>query len=615
MVHLSAEELWLERQYRIEQKLKAYSEEAFSFLEPKVVLNPYEIAPLTAFIFFHTPTNTAITLTVFDQNGEIEMQHQFPEAEKHCIPVYGLHPAWNNKILLQQNDGQVCQLNIMTGPLPETLKTAQVTGVMEKGAWMFTVPLPGQSYPAAYDFNGICRWFLTEEVAFKFTRAKNGRILTCGPALLSPPYSPTSLWEMDLTGKIHREYRVPGGVYNDFFEMENGNLLLLNQRFEHGTTEDLCVYMDRETGEILRVWDIRKLLPMDQAGSPSQKATDWFHASSVWYDAKTDSITIAGKYQDIIINIDFVSGALNWMIGNSDGWPAHLVEPYFFKPAESSFQWCYEMESASILPDGTLLCFDNGAMRCKKGQEPLPLQERYSKAVQYQLDFSSRQITEIWSYGKERGKAFYSPYMGRCTAYGEGQYLIQAGGIGQLNGESVEPAAFFAQATTPQVQMKTCIVELKQDAEVLELLLPCNCYYAEKISFNQLNMQVSFEAGKIIGERLGSSVFEMGLEWEDAGQLDASYQISAKLTREQLLVSGCFQKGEMVMLLLEGEETIPYYVQTTKEPYLTMDKNSFVTTSDRPLTYAVSLQNISGTYEICIGIDDKKYHTAIWFHC
>ena len=33
---------------------------------------------------------------------------------------------------------------------------------------------------------------------------------------------------------------------------------------------------------------------------------DWFHNNSVWYDKKTNSITLSGRHQDAVINIDFI---------------------------------------------------------------------------------------------------------------------------------------------------------------------------------------------------------------------------------------------------------------------------------------------------------------------
>ena len=37
---------------------------------------------------------------------------------------------------------------------------------------------------------------------------------------------------------------------------------------------------------------------------------DWFHNNSVWYDKDTNSITLSGRHQDAVINIDYDTGEL-----------------------------------------------------------------------------------------------------------------------------------------------------------------------------------------------------------------------------------------------------------------------------------------------------------------
>ena len=499
------------------------------------------------------------------------------------------------------------------------MNQANLQGNFAKDEWIFLVPIANESFPSAYDHHGECRWYLTEELAFKFTKGANGRLLTCGPALLSPPYSPTSLLEMDLLGKIYKEYRIPGGVYNDFYEMEDDSFLMLNQLFERGTTEDMCVQVNKHTGEIIKKWDLRALLPMNKAGAYSQSAEDWFHASSVWYDKASDSITITGKHQDIIINLDFSSGDINWMLGDPAGWPEDLVDKYFLKNSQThDFTWCYEMNCAHLLSDGMLICLDNGHLRSKKGETPIPLDECYSRVVCYQVDVENKLFSEYFSYGKEEGNELYSPYLGNCLMYHGGHYFVNFGGCGALNGKSIEPPAFFARAIYPEVEMHMHVMEWCHGKIQYILRLPVNSYYAEKINLPSLNHGRLREIGEIIGHRFESNSFDMDLEWEDAGLLGEVYQFSAKLTQEQLLVSGCFQQGEMVMLLLESitdRTKVPFYMQTTKMPYLTMSKLSLKDTTERPLIYAVSLENLEGKFEICIGINEKKYHTKIYFEC
>ena len=611
MGQLPVKPIWMERQKKTEQNLRELECQTSSFQNPQVIVNPYEIAPLTALVLFQTEVETAVRVTVSGRCGDAALKYTCKSEKQHRVPVYGLYAGQNNMVQLQLDDGQSCMLQIVTDPLPSDLASCTVTGSLPAGEWVFTVPVSGSSLPAAYDGTGACRWYLTEELAFQISLSGNGRILTCGPALLGPPYSAAAILELDLLGRLYREYRVPGGVCNGFFEMENGDLLALHQHFNRGTAADMCVQINRVTGAVIKEWDFRKLLPMTKGGSTSQNGSDWLHASSVWYEKETDSITITGTNQDILVNISYTSGQLNWMLGDPTGWPEDLVQQYFLQPVQADMEWSYEPGSVQVLPNHQILCFDNGHLRTKRGGTPLPAEQRYSRVVCYTVDAVQKTVEEVWSYGKDAGNQLYSPYLSSCFMDTAERCLMNFGGIGWLQGNVAEPPAFFLQKDDPDVEMQTIIL-LQQDGQTIcRMQLPMNTYNARCIAVADFAAHDWQADGKVLGRWHGNDVYELELEWEDGGLIDDSYQITATLTSEQLILSGNFQQGEMVLLLLEGDSTVQLYMQTTRAPYLTAGVQTWAKGSDRPITYAVSLEGLSGQYEICIGIDDKKYHTGM----
>ena len=83
------------------------------------------------------------------------------------------------------------------------------------------------------------------------------------------PYYTTGLYEMAVSGKVFREYRLPGGYHHDQFEMEDGNILVLTQDADAPTVEDVCVLIHKDTGEILKRWDYKSVLPQDRGKSGS----------------------------------------------------------------------------------------------------------------------------------------------------------------------------------------------------------------------------------------------------------------------------------------------------------------------------------------------------------
>ena len=615
-MQLQKELTWLERQAQLEAVIAQYTQQKAVFETPQVLLNPYGIAPLTALVLFDMAGVDMVEVRVYAPEGNEDMTYQVSTDKCYGVPVYGLYAGCQNHVQLALADGQTTDLYIETEALPINVVKGEAQGSLPLGEWIFTVPLADTALPAAYDKDGVCRWYCTEQMAYQISIAENGHLFTCGPALLSPPYSATAIWEFDLLGKRYKEYRVPGGVCNGFFLTDHGTILALHQFFNRATAADLCIELDRGTGDVLREWDLRKLLPMMKGGSPSQSGSDWFHANGVWYQKETDEIIISGKHQDCIVAIQATSGQLSWILGDPTGWPEELVQQYFLQPVGDTFEWFYEPGTVQILDNHQLICFDNGHLRCKKGGTPVEDTQRYSRVVCYQLDCTQRTVTQVWEYGKDAGNDLYAPYLSSAICTADGQCVMNFGGIGWLAGKPAEPPAYFVQKDYPEVEMLTKVVVTTPQGVSYQLQLPINCYYANTVHVADLTSAAMAVPAVVLGKWHGNDVYELDMEWEDAGLLAESYGLLAKVNREQLILSGSFIQGEMVMLLLEGDtEQYTYYMQTTRAPYLTASAQTFAKGSLRPITYVVDLAPLSGKYEICIGLDDKKYHTDLWFVC
>lgn len=402
-------EHFIDQQAAAEQKfMESFHREHRSFENPLVTVNPYGIAPLTAVIAFFTEEKVSVSITVKGIEASGDIAKSFPEAYEHVIPVLGLYPGTDNTVELRLSDGRRKEIMITTGPLDSAVKLPEsidTTAAYMGGNVMFVIPAMG-ALPAAYDYRGDCRWYCTENITFAIKELQNGRFSIGSPRLLEKPYYTTGLWEMDLIGKIYAEYRLPGGYHHDQFEMEDGNILVLTECFENGTVEDMCVLIDRADGSILKTWDFKDILPQDAAPSGSWSAHDWFHNNALWYDKKTDSITLSGRHQDVLINIDFQSGKLNWILGDPEGWPEDMREAYFLKPV-GDLEWMYEQHACLITPDGDVMTFDNGHYRSKNPEHYRLGKDNYSRGVRFSIDRENRTVRQIWQYGKERGNEFF----------------------------------------------------------------------------------------------------------------------------------------------------------------------------------------------------------------
>ena len=610
--HLITQQAAAEKQF-----LAAFEKKQPTFDEPQVVFNPYLINPLCALVLFKTKDKVAPTLTVHGKRYEREnITHTFPAATDHFLPVLGLYEDFDNKVTIALPDGTSKTLTITTDKLPEDVcRCINIQATLDYlgDDIMFLTPA-GKNLPTAYDYKGDIRWMLTENTMFDIKRMKNGNIVTGSSRFCHMPYNSTGMIEINLLGKIYKEYRMPGNYHHDHFEMEDGNILACTQDFGRDTVEDMLVLIDRNTGDILKTWDYQKSLPQDVGGSGSQDDHDWFHNNAVWYDKKTHSLTLSGRHQDAVINIDYDSGKLNWIIGDPDNWPQDMVDQYFFKPVGDvrNFDWQYEQHACVVVPDGDIMCFDNGHWRAKRKENYVPAKDNFSRGVRYRIDTQKMEIEQVWQFGKERGEDFFSTYICNVEYYSEGHYLVHSGGIGRFKGETLnKPPAQVRGEDEKDLVLNSVTVELKDDVIMYEMHLPANYYRAEKLSPYCKEDVLSFGKGELLGDLGVTEAFLTIPEAEDGGEVPDQYNVKIGLEEDRIILKATFEKGQMVMLLLEGADTIGYFVPTTKRPFLAMCVGTFQEADERAVEFPVSRKGLAGSYSLKLIIDDKKHDTGV----
>ncbi|WP_291329498.1 aryl-sulfate sulfotransferase [Desulfovibrio sp. UCD-KL4C] len=598
--------------------MKQFAEEECKYDNPLLVVNPYLINPLTAVLLFRTEKPVGVTITVRGVTSVANITKTFPPATEHVLPILGLYKECDNIVDIELSTGEKSSVIATTGGLPELTQEVEniiTTPEYMEGMMMF-VSAAGKSLPAGYDYNGDCRWAMAENFVFDMKRAANGNLLMGSYRYSRPPYHTTGLCEVTMVGKIVKEYRLPGNYHHDQFEMKDGNLLILTQDFHRETVEDMLVLVDRETGDILKTWDIQGLYPMDVGKSGSWSSHDWFHCNAVWYDKPTNSLTLSGRHQDIIINIDYETGELNWMLGDPEGWPEELVEKYFFTPVGdlNNFDWQYEQHSCLITPDGDVMCFDNGHWRSKKKENYRKNKDNFSRGVRYRINTDKMEIEQIWQFGKERGQHFYSPYICNVECYANDHYMVHSGGIGYVDGmasEKLLPA--FLDPEDPSHKQQSVTVEVKNDVVMFEMHLPSQFYRAEKLSLYHDGDNMPLGKGKVLGYLDVTPEFDTVPETEETSQPPSEwYKIKIVEEEDRFTFSGRFEKGCLLMLCLENEqESHNYYISTTARPALAMCVGSFMEADDRQISLNVSKLGFSGIFAVKVIINEKKYHTGI----
>lgn len=596
-------------QSELENKFTSYG---YTIDEPNIILNPYEISPLTALVMFETSDYVSPTVTIVGKSEKTTYTHTFKESKTHYLEILGLYPDYNNEVIISY--GNVSKkIYIQTGKLPDNFvmpsSIYKDEDKLDNELYFYTPSSIG--YTCAYDINGDVRWYLTESFIWEINRLRNGNLLLSTDKLVNNPYYTTGLYEMNMLGKIYFEYNIVGGYHHDYYEMPNGNILVLSNNFANGTVEDYIVELDLRDGSIVKKFDLTDILPMNEGESENSTTYDWFHNNSVWYDEKTNSITLSGRHMDAVINISYDTGKLNWIIGDSTNYTSEW-QKYFFKPIGDNFEWQWSQHSAKITPDGYVFIFDNGNNKSKIKENYVDASNSYSRGVMYKIDTSNMTIEQIWEYGKERGSDFYSPYISNVLYLEENHFVVHSGGIVKVNGI---PSNYPAGLSNGDVSLKSDTVELLNNEVIYELILPTNNYRVRK-----MEMYSNSEYKQGVGVRLGSvskteesNKHTIIVKSKDIDNNYNKHNITFDKEVDRLVFSGTFLKDDKVKIILDkflGKKE--YDVIIRKRPYTAMCVDIFTKEEEKDgikVTKYINNTGLKGKYLIYVSINGTIYKT------
>lgn len=600
----------MEKQIQDENKLEI---SGYTLDDPNVVLNPYEISPLTALVIFETDEEVSPEVTIHGDSDLTTYTHTFAKGTEHYLPIYGLYAGRENKVTIKCGDEEK-ELTIKTDELPDDfiLPTSVKKDESKLNNDLYFYTPSSFGYTAAYDVNGDVRWYLTESAIWEINRLDNGRLLVSTERLAEVPYYSTGLYEMDMLGKIYTEYSLPGGYHHDYYEMENGNLLVASDDFNNdsGTVEDYVVEIDRKNGNIVKTFDLKDILKMTDGKSENWIEYDWFHNNSVWYDKKTNSITLSGRHQDAVINIDYDTGKLNWILGDPEGW-SDEYQKYFFKPVGDNFEWQWSQHAAMITPESYVFLFDNGNNKSKNEKDYVKAEDSYSRGVMYKIDTDKMTIEQVWEYGKERGSDFYSPYISDVDYLDKNHYIVHSGGISYKDGKIQNQPAGLAGADT----LKSDTVELLNNEVIFEMILPTNNYRVEKMSLysdDEFELGVSKELGSLGVTDTEDEKFTLMSNAKEQDDNYKSHDISIKKEKDRLAVTGTFERGTEVKIILYKDMMEKVYnMRISTRPYtaLCVDLGNNNESDDLTVTKYINSDGLIGKYTIFIEIDGVIYQT------
>lgn len=570
---------------------------------PVILVNPYQISPLSALIQFNTDLEVPVQMTVKGKTSKTDLTFNFEPTSNHLLPVIGLYPDQPTQVQLLIDGDMLAEYTIQADPIPEDAFQAEITVPSQQpqpNTLIFTTP-SSTGYASGYDADGNLRWILNQMLLWDLNLLDNGKITLSTNRLLNSPYYTTGFLTMDLLGHIDFEYSLPGGYHHDLDQLPNGNYLVASDDFSGSTVEDIVVEVDRNTGSIVKTFDLKSILPQDDGKSLNWTKEDWFHNNSVDYNPIQNTLTVSGRHQDAVAVIDYDTQKLKWIIGSPEGW-SQSMQSYFPTPIGESFEWQWAQHAATWISETQLMLFDNGMYRSKSKDQALNAKNNYSRLVIYELDEAAGTLLQVYEYGRERGYAYYSPYISDVDQLKENHYLITSGGISWLNGKiNNDPGSL-----TEFDRMEAYLTEIQGDQVIFELKIPANIYRAEKIDVSQVTM-TEMKPGKALGS-LGVTRFEtpksmnLKLKFSDALPLEHELTETINLIREsnRLMVTATLNKHDNFDILLVNEDEIRIYpVQSDTQPGMCVAVfNSPETLDTSTLIQSISTEGLSGQWHL-----------------
>ncbi|WP_164511312.1 aryl-sulfate sulfotransferase [Levilactobacillus mulengensis] len=434
---------------------------------PYVKVNPYETSPLSALVTFTTSDAEKVSYTVVGKTDKTSITNTVNGGytKTHQVPVVGLYADYNNtvKITATNKDGKTKTktLKMQTSALPKYIKDATLTtknvdkSKMEIGKNKLTIMNRTTKQPFAIDADAAVRWYSTDYSQHTIEQWTGGHIMMLSKKDVdSDVYN--DLIETDYLGRVYKEYSFANNtsssdsasvskaaakantettvIHHDLVELPNHNFLATvsdGSKYK----EDTMIEVSHKTGKIVKVIDMKKLMPKAMYTKFAKGAdgkVDWLHQNAVDYDKNDKSIVISSRNQDLIMKMDYKTSHIKWIYSGKkkSTWPK-VYRKYLLTPKKGTIitggqHGIYLLNNGgkNTADSEDFLLYDNNIAVTNGNKQT---SGKYSQAVQYHVDAKNMTIKSTWSWGKSLGKANFTYVIGYAERQANGNTLIDFG--------------------------------------------------------------------------------------------------------------------------------------------------------------------------------------------
>lgn len=454
----------LKKQKQIDKQIeKEYSEFEYTWRYPYIKVNPYGITPLSALIKFKTDEPEKVKIEIVDREGTNIVYNFDRYMTEHEYGISGLYSKGITeiKLILENKKGKIKNKNIK-------LNYQEFKSVNNEKIFVLKNNIKETNLYLLRGYNNgiiIDNFGNIRGIRKNYYFEAHGHIILKNNNYLNS-YSDKVLIEENEVGKILKVYNLEKYSYHHHaLELDNGNILLAvdkegvnkidynSQIIE--TVEDHIIEIDRETGKIIKEWDIGNILNVNREYQSHGRGSDWFHMNSFIYDKNDKSLIISGNFQGII-KIDYETGELKWIMAYHKEWEksgregkGKELSKYLLYASDKNgerysndiqsgdrkienFEFPVGQHDLSWIGENQIMMFNN-----REIGRPVYKNEKYkySEVVVYKVDEKNMNVSQLWEYGKEQKEEMYSPWVSSAEEK-DGDILIGAGAIVDKNNEN-----------------------------------------------------------------------------------------------------------------------------------------------------------------------------------
>lgn len=438
-----------------------------------LILNPSGYAPLTAIAQKQTREATRVQLTIRGKNQEPDFVHDFNEFKtQHSTTILGLYGAHLNTVILRYiNQGgtvieektHLVQTDSLNVNLPDIQIKVKDSSAKSPGWTLVSYfGIITENKPFIFDDYGNIRWYLdfANHPELASLRYDNGIEISRNGNLFFGNIPNNKIYEINFLGETINSFGLGNHQFHhQVFEASNNDFIITTSKnssiHNNGdpTVEDYVIRVNRNTGALLNEWDLKNSFDEDRTiwtGTVLTNPVDWFHGNGLIEDGTQGDIIVSGRTQGIVkVKADNTPA---WIIATHKDWDTsrlgYRMADYLLQPLDANnmpisdtsvlngytnhpdFEWPWYPHAPKRLPNGNLICFDNGDNRNYTGAE------NYSRAVEYEIDEQNMTIKQVWSYGKARGTETYSRIVSDVDYLADKDNVLFSPGFGLNSGSS-----------------------------------------------------------------------------------------------------------------------------------------------------------------------------------